>query len=176
MNRNRNYNRNNRNRNYKNKYNYYISYYDPHPEVARLSDEYLYIISQNTGSRINPGAYNPNKGKGCFIINCYATFECGDCRKSWTSNQVTVELWFKNGKKQFDVRMYGQQCKKCDGEYIKPFIIGLRQVIETCIYVLTHPSEKGKSNTNKNSNTNFNSAHDEQRCQKCRIVGHPCWQ
>ena len=107
MNRNRNYNRNNRNRNYKKKYNNYVSYYDSYPEVARLSDEYLYIISQNTGSHINPSAYNPDQRNGCFKINCYATFECLDCGNKWTSNQVTVELWFKNRKTQFDVRMYG---------------------------------------------------------------------
>ena len=176
MNRNRNYNRNNRNRNYNNNYNYYGSNYDPHPDVARLSDKYLHIISQYSGSRINPGAYDPDKGKGCFKINCYATFECGVCGNIWTSNQVVVELWFKNGKTQFDVRVYGQQCKKCDDEYIKPYILGLREVIEKCKYILTHNPEGGRANANKNSNTYFNNAHDQQRCQKCRMEGHPCWQ
>ena len=164
-----------------NRYNYYYNYnyynYDnPFPEIPRLPYRFLIKISRKARSTINPGVFDPNEKKRHFKINCHASFKCYKCRKIWTSNQVTVELWWKNGKKQFDVRMYGQQCKRCNGEFITPYISGVEYVIDICVRVLTNNNRDREMNANKNTNTEFNSSHDQQRCQKCQIVHHPCWQ
>ena len=164
---------------YNNYYNYnYHNYYDPFPEIARLSYGLLIKISRRTRRSINPGVFDPNEKRRHFKINCHASFECNKCRNFWTSNQVTVELWWKNRKTQFDVRLYGQQCKRCNyREYNIPYISGVENVIDICVNVLTtnHHSSK-EMNVNKNTNTQFNSSHDQERCQKCQIVHHPCWQ
>ena len=178
MSRYRNYNGNYRNRYFRNNYNY--NYYnsdsrDLFPEIARLEYKYLYIISNNTGYRINPSVYNPNNKKGFFKINSYASFDCYKCGKIWTSNRVTIELWFNKRKRIFDVRLYGQQCKRCNKEFIKPFIYGIEEVIDICIQVLTSPYKRTKDNTNRYFNRELNSSHDQQRCQKCKMLGHPCW-
>ena len=175
----RNYwNRSNNNYNYNNQYHYnYYSYdsRDRFPKVARLPNKYLRIISQESGSYINPGVYDPNKGNGFSKINCHASFDCHRCGNMWTSNKVTVELWWKNGKRIFDVRMYGQKCKRCNGDYIRPFISGIEDVVNKCIKILISPSKKREMNANKNTNRNFNNSHDQQRCQKCQMIGGPCW-
>ena len=171
---NRNYNNYNNYYNYKH-YNY--NHVDPFPEIARLSYELLNRISRSSGSRINPGVFDPNEKRRHFIINCHASFKCYRCGKVWTSNQVTVELWWKNRKKQFDVRMYGQQCKKCNREFIRPLISGVDKVIEICIKILTGSYDNRRAfNANKNTNTQFNSSHDQKRCQKCQIIHRPCWE
>ena len=72
--------------------------------------------------------------------------------------------------------MYGQQCKRCNGEFITPYISGVENVIDICVRVLTNNNRDREMNANKNTNTEFNSSHDQQRCQKCQIVHHPCWQ
>ena len=77
----RNYwNRNNNNYNKHFNYNYY-SYdrRDRFPEVARIPYKYLRIISQKSGSYIDPGVYDPNEGKGFSKINCHASFDCYRC-------------------------------------------------------------------------------------------------
>jgi len=165
------------NYNYNNNYNYYNYYYDyPYPEVARLPYGILDIISRETGCYINPAVYNPKEKKRHYKINCHASFNCSACNKEWTSNRITVELWWKNGKKEFDVRMYGQQCKKCNGEFMIPYISSFQNIIIICVEVLTTNSKGKGANINKNTNTEFNSSHDEKRCQKCKMVGHPCWK
>ena len=177
-NRNRNYGYRNYN-NYNNYYNYNYSNngYDPFPEIARLSYGFLNIISRSTRRRINPGVFDPDEKRRHFKINCHASFECHRCGNNWTSNQVTVELWWKKGKSEFDVRMYGQQCKRCNGEFIRPYISGVEEVIEICVDVLTNNYFEGREyNANKNKNTEFNSSHDQKRCQKCQIIHRPCWQ
>ena len=163
---------------YNNYYNNYYNYYDPYPEVARLSYGLLIKISRRARKSINPYVFDPNEKRRHFKINCHASFECIKCGHNWTSNQVTVELWWKYGKKQFDVRMYGQQCKVCNNrEYNKPYISGVENVIDICVNVLTNRYHRGKEmNANKNTNTQFNSSHDQERCQKCQIIHHPCWQ
>ena len=173
---NRNYNNYNRYYNYN--YNYYdYDYDDPFPEVARLPYKFSNIISRRSGSHINPGVYDANEKKRHFIINCHASFNCYICSNFWTSNLITVELWWKNRKKQFDVRMYGQQCKKCNGEFMRPYISGVENVIKMCVKVLLNKNIKGrKANNNQNKNTQFNSSHDQQRCQKCTMIGGPCWE
>ena len=181
MNRYRNNGRYNGNRNYNNykkyyKYNYYNSDYgDRFPEVARLPYKFLRIISRRARSSINPAVQDPNKNSRHFKINCHASFDCYTCSNFWTSNRITVELWWKRGKKQFDVRMYGQQCKRCNGEFIAPHLNGVDNIIDTCVEVLTNRYRGRGINNNKNTNTQFNSSHDERRCQKCRMIGHPCW-
>ena len=151
-------------------------YSDHFPEVARLPYKYLNIISRNSGSRINASAYDPNKNSRNYKINCHASFNCDTCKKTWTSNRITVELWWKKGKKQFDVRIYGQQCKKCNGKYIVPYISGVENIIEICVNVLIYNERSRGTNTNKNTNIQFNSSHDQKRCQKCKMIGHPCWE
>ena len=151
-------------------------YGDRFPEVARLPYKYLNIISRNSGSRINASAYSPNEKLRHYIINCHASFNCDTCKKVWTSNRITVELWWKKGKKQFDVRMYGQQCKRCNGKYLIPYISGVENVIEICVNVLTYNKRGKGTNINENANSQLNSSHDEQRCQKCKMIGHPCWK
>ena len=169
------------NRNYKN-YNYYYNYnkYDDRdrfPEIARLSYGYLNTIRRRSRRSIDPGVFDPYEKRRHFKINCYASFNCYKCRNFWTSNQVTVELWWNNGKKQFDVRMYGQQCKRCNREFIRPYISGVENVIEICVKVLTNTYNRSKElNANKNTNTQFNSSHDQKRCQKCQIIHGPCWK
>ena len=97
-------------------------------------------------------------------------------RKKWTSNQVTAELWWKDGKRKFDVRIYGQQCKRCNGQFIKPYISSVENVIEMCVKVLVSNNVRRKEmNANKNTNTEFNSSHDQRRCQKCQMIHRPCW-
>ena len=171
----KNYNNQGKDYNYNYNYNNYY-YYDPYPEVARLPYGILDIISRNTGSNINPAVYDPKEKTRHYKINCYASFNCNTCNKEWTSNRITVELWWKNRKKQFDVRMYGQQCKKCNGDFMIPYISSFANIIKVCIEVLTTNSKGKGTNTNKNTNTEFNSSHDEQRCQKCRMIGGPCWK
>ena len=146
---------------------------DNHPEVARLPYRYLTIISNNTGSRINPRAYVPENNRGYYKINAYAGFQCPNCGNSWTSNKVTVELWMKNKKWEFDVRMYGQSCKKCNGDYAVPFLYGISDIIDRCIYVLLNPGEGGSGDVNKNMNKS-NSSHDESRCQIYHMTGKNC--
>ena len=155
--------------------NNYVNHF---PEVARLPYKYLNIISRYSGSSINASAYSPNEKLRHYIINCHASFNCKKCKKIWTSNLITVELCWKKGKKQFDVRMYGQQCKKCNGKYIRPYISGIEDIIEICVKVLNFDKrDKGtNTNINKNANKQFNSSHDEQRCQKCKMIGQPCWK
>ncbi len=177
MNRYRNNGRYYGNGNYNNyNYNYYNSDYgDRFPEVARLPYKYLKIISWRARSRINPAVYDPNENSRHFKINCHASFNCNRCSNYWTSNRITVELWWKRGKKQFDVRMYGQQCKRCNREFIAPYINNVDYIMKICVAVLTDNYRGRGTNANKNTNTQFNSSHDEQRCQKCRMIGHPCW-
>jgi hypothetical protein len=181
MNRNRYNGRYYGNTNYNNynnyyNYNYYNSDYgDRFPEVARLPYKFLRIISRRARSSINPAVYEPNENSRHFKINCHASFDCYTCSNFWTSNRITVELWWKRGKKQFDVRMYGQQCKRCNGEFIAPYLNGVDNIIDTCVEVLTNRYRGRGINNNKNTNTQFNSSHDERRCQKCRMIGHPCW-
>mgnify|MGYP002626611712 CR=1 FL=1 len=182
MNRDRNNGRYYGNRKYNKYYNYnYYNYYnsdydDPFYEVARLPYRFLYKISRRARSNINPAVYDPNENSRHFIINCHASFNCHICSNSWTSNRITVELWWKRGKNQFDVRMYGQQCKRCNGEFIAPYLNGVDNIIDTCVDVLTNRYMGRRVNNNKNTNTQFNSSHDERRCQKCRMIGRPCWQ
>ena len=174
-NNNRNYGRRNYNR-YNNYYNF--DYRDHFPDIARLPYSSLYKISRSSGSYINPGVFKPDEKRRHFKINCHASFNCYTCGKFWTSNQVTVELWWSSGKKQFDVRMYGQQCKRCNGEFMKPYINGIENVIRICLDILTknNNNRRRETNANKNTNTEFNSSHDQQRCQKCKIINRPCWQ
>jgi hypothetical protein len=165
--------------NYNNYYNYhYYNYYydDPFPEVPRLSYKFLNIIRRRTRSYINPAVFDPYEKRRHFKINCHARFECYGCGNIWTSNQVTAELWWKNRKKQFDVRIYGQQCKRCNGQFIKPYISGVENVIEICVNILVSNNDRRKEmNANKNTNTEFNSSHDQRRCQKCQMIHRPCW-
>ena len=182
MNRYKYNNRNYNNRNYNNYNNYYnydyynYNYYDPFPEVARLPYKFLNKISRRARSRINPGVFDPNEKGRHFKINCHSRFECYRCGNNWTSNQVTAELWWKDGKRKFDVRIYGHQCKRCNGQFIKPYISGVENVIEMCVKVLVSNNVRRKEmNANKNTNTEFNSSHDQRRCQKCQLIHRPCW-
>ena len=163
----RNNNRFFRRRNF-NPYYAYQSYnfYNPYPEVARLPKKILYIIKRNTGSIINPEIYNPNERTRHYIMNCHAHFECKNCSHKWTSNLTTVELWWEDVKRQFDVRMYGQQCKLCNGEFVRPFIPSFYKIIDICVKVLNNKKVGKRSNINQNSNSRLNSPHDEKRCQK----------
>ena len=163
---------------YNNYYNYNYNYYDNFPDIARLSYGLLNKISRRTRKSINPGVFDPNEKRRHFKINCHASFECHKCRNIWTSNQVTVELWWNFTKTEFDVRLYGQQCKRCNyREYNIPYISGVEYVIDICVKVLTNNYHRDKKmNANKNTNTEFNSSHDQRRCQKCQILHHPCWQ
>ena len=171
---NRNYNNYNKNNNYN---NYNHDYRDRFPEIARLSYGYLDTISRRSKRSINPGVFNPYEKIRHFKINCYASFNCYKCGNFWTSNQVTVELWWNKGKKEFDVRIYGQQCKRCNREFIRPYISGIENIIEKCVEILTHSYNISKEfNANKNTNTQFNSSHDQKRCQKCQIINGPCWK
>ena len=171
---NRNYDNRNHN-DYKNYYNY--NYGDHFPEIARLPYRFLNEISRRTGSYINPDAFDLNEKARHFKINCHASFKCYKCRKIWTSNQVTVELWWKNGKKKFDVRMYGQKCKNCNGQFIRPYISAVENVIEICVKILNDNNNRHKEvNANRNTNTHFNSSHDQKRCQKCQLIHRPCWE
>ena len=170
------YNRNYGYRYYNNYNNNYYNYNDYFPEVARLSYGFLNQISRRTGRYINPAVFDPNEKRRHFRINCHAKFTCYNCGNIWTSNQVTVELWWSNGKRQFDVRIYGQQCKKCNGPYIRPFIHDVENITRICIDILTNKNKRNKeANINRNTNTEFNSSHDQRRCQKCQIIGRPCW-
>ena len=170
----RNYNNYNNYYNYK-YYNY--NYGDHFPEIARLPYRFLNIISRRTGSHINPAVFDPNEKKRHFKINSHARFNCYNCGNNWTSNQVTVELWWKNGKRQFDVRMYGQKCKKCNGQFIRPYISAVENVIEIGVRILKGYNYGHKEvNANRNTNTQFNSSHDQKRCQKCQMIHRPCWE
>ena len=72
------------------------------------------------------------------------------------------------------MRIYGQKCKKCNGQFIKPNISGVENVIEMCVNVLVTNVRKKGMNANKNTNKEFNSSHDQQRCQKCQMIHRPC--
>ena len=180
MSRYRYHNRNYGNRNYNNynNYNYYnYDNRDRFPEIARLPYRYLISIREKSGKYINPGVFDPNENKRHYKMNCHASFKCSTCGKFWTSNQVTVELWWNNGKRQFDVRMYGQQCKRCNGVFMIPYIDGIENIVDICVTVLTTDTSRGRGmNVNKNTNTEFNSSHDQQRCQKCQLIHRPCWE
>ena len=144
--------------------------------VPRLPYRALNEISYQTGSRINPRVYNPRENRRHYGMNSYALFNCNRCGNKWSSNKVTVELWWDKGKWEFDVRMYGQKCKSCDGQFLIPHIVDLQTIKDKCVKVLTTTGNNGESiNTNKNTNRNFNDSHDQKRCQKCVMIGHPCW-
>ena len=144
--------------------------------VPRLPYGALNEISYQTGSRINPRVYNPNENRRHYKINSYAIFNCNRCQNKWSSNKVTVELWWDKGKWEFDVRMYGQKCKSCNGQFMIPHIVDLQTIIDKCVRVLTtNVNTSERINTNYNTNTNFNDSHDQKRCQKCIMIGHACW-
>ena len=144
--------------------------------VPRLPYGALNEISYQTGSRINPRVYNPNENRRHYKINSYAIFNCNRCQNKWSSNKVTVELWWDKGKWEFDVRMYGQKCKSCNGQFMIPHIVDLQTIIDKCVTVLTtNVNTSERINTNYNTNTNFNDSHDQKRCQKCIMIGHACW-
>ena len=144
--------------------------------VPRLPYRALNEISYQTGSRINPRVYNPRENRRHYGMNSYALFNCNRCGNKWSSNKVTVELWWDKGKWEFDVRMYGQKCKSCDGQFLIPHIVDLQTIKDKCVKVLTTNDNNGERiNTNKNTNRNFNDSHDQKRCQKCIMIGHACW-
>ena len=169
--------------NHNNNHYYYDSYYDyindprdNHPEVARLPYKYLIYISNMSHKRINPGVYDPQNRHGFFKINSYANFYCSNCFNEWTSNIVTIELWWNKGKKEFDVRMYGQKCKHCVRDFKKPnYIYNIYTIADRFIEVLT-------TNYYIRNNINFNytlhevnSSHEIENCQKCEMLGHACY-
>ena len=167
---------------YNNNNYYYYSYYNYlndsrnlYPQVSRFPYKLLIYISNQTNKRINPGVYKPKRKKRFFIINCYAKFYCS-CLKEWTSNLVTVELWWNKRKTEFDVRMYGQKCKDCNSYYLRPQIISdMNEICDKFIEVLTTINNYGiKKNYNSNSNKS-NSSHEKEKCQKCEMFGHPCY-
>ena len=141
-----------------NRYNDNYDYIDHFPKIARLEYEFLNIISRRTGSYINAGVFNPDEKRRHFKTNCHAKFRCNKCGNQWTSNLVTAELWWKNGKKQFDVRIYGQQCKKCNGAFIRPKkISAVENIIEIFVKILTtYDNRCGKRNMNKYRKRNKN--------------------
>jgi len=147
-------------------------------DVARFPYYALSEISRRTRKRINPRVFNPNDRGRHYIMNCHAIFNCR-CGNEWSSNKVTCELWWSYGKKEFDVRMYGQRCKYCNGQFMRPRLstYTIRTIIEICVRILRniHGNGNGRTNTNENTNRRFNNAHEQRRCQKCIILGHPCW-
>ena len=144
--------------------------------VPRLPYRALNEISYHTGSRINPRVYNPHENRRNYRMNSYALFDCNSCGNNWSSNKVTVELWWDKGKWEFDVRMYGQKCKRCDGQFMIPHIVDLQTIKDKCVNILTtNVNNSERINTNYNTNTNFNDSHDQKRCQKCIMIGNPCW-
>ena len=155
--------------------NYYINGINI-KTVPRLPHRALNEISYQTGSRINPRVYNPSENRRHYKINSYALFDCNRCGNKWSSNKVTVELWWDKGKWEFDVRMYGQKCKSCNGQFMTPHIVDLQTIKDKCVKVLTtNVNNSGRINTNYNTNKNFNDSHDQKRCQKCIMIGHACW-
>ena len=145
--------------------------------VPRLPYPALIEISQLSRSRINPNVYNPRENRRHYRMNSYAKFYCIDCNNEWSSNKVTVELWWAKGKWEFDVRMYGQQCKHCNGEFLRPQLTNLRKIKNICVRILTNTYfNRGRHvNINENTNRQFNDGHDEERCMKCIMIGRPCW-
>ena len=143
--------------------------------VARLPYRFLNYIRIRTHKRINPNVYSANRKNGFFKINCYAQFYCSNCSKEWTSNLVTMELWWNEGKTEFDVRIYGQKCKRCILNFIPPnYIYNINNIIKKCIEVLSNTYYKKKKNFNEKFNK-VNSQHDQKKCQKCQLSGLPCW-
>ena len=143
--------------------------------VSRLPNKYLYYIRNRSHKIINPRVFDLKRKKGCFKMNCYAQFYCSKCSNEWTSNLVTIELWWNKDKTEFDVRVYGQKCKRCVLDFIPPnYIYNINNIIKKCIDVLTNNYYKKKKNFNEKFNK-VNSKHDQEKCQKCQIIGHPCW-
>jgi len=147
--------------------------------VPRLRYDALVEISQLSGSRINARAYNPHLRTNHYKMNSHAKFKCFHCNNKWSSNKVTVELWWIKKKWEFDVRMYGQRCKRCNRHFMIPRISrpNLRRIINICVRKLTtrYNFNGGQENTNENTNTEFNDSHDQTRCMKCIMIGRPCW-
>ena len=170
---------------YTNNYYNYYSYYkylndwrDYYPDIARLPYGYLIYISNQTNLRINPGVFDLEKTNEFFKINCHAKFRCSICHKIWTSNKVTIELWWGwiRNKKEFDVRMYGQKCKYCNKKFMKPYVVydDICRIIDKFIDVLITNNYERRKNYNKNINK-VNSSHKKEKCQKCIILGYPCF-
>ena len=154
-------------------------------EIARLPNYALMEIRRRTRKNINPNVFDPNERGRHYRMNCYAIFNCNNyrnnkrCGNQWSSNKVTVELWWSYGKKEFDVRMYGQRCKFCNRQFLSPSLsyYTIRKIIRICVRILlnNYYNVNGNTNTNENTNREFNNSHDQRRCQKCIILGHPCW-
>ena len=154
-------------------------------EIARLPYYALMEIRRRTGKNINPRVFAPKEKGRHYRMNCYAIFNWNNyrnnykCGNEWSSNKVTVELWWSYGKKEFDVRMYGQRCKYCNRQFLSPSLsyYTIRKIIRICVRILlnNYYNVNGKTNTNENTKREFNNSHDQSRCQKCIILGHPCW-
>ena len=168
---------------YNNNY-YYYNYYsynnylndprDYYPDVARLPYSYLIYISNETQLRINPAVFYPYSNNRYYKVNCHAKFRCS-CQNKWTSNKVIIELWWKwkKGKKEFDVRMYGQQCKYCNSNFKKPYVTynNIYIILDKFIEVLLSNNNERSRNYNNNFNK-VNSAHKKDKCQKCIMFGN----
>ena len=143
--------------------------------VARLPYRFLNYIRIRTHKRIKSIVHSVNIKNGFFKINCYAQFYCSNCSKEWTSNLVTMELWWNEGKTEFDVRIYGQKCKRCILNFISPYYIyNIYNIIHKFIEILTNNYyNQRKKNYNEKYNR-VNNKHYQDKCQKCQIIHHPC--
>jgi hypothetical protein len=152
--------------------NYYYDRRDHYPEVARLPYRYLVYIRNRTHKRINPAVYDPYSEKRFYKINCHAKFYCYYCGNEWTSNKVSIELWWNTNRTEFDVRMYGQKCKYCNSNFMRPYIINndIYHILNIFIRVLTSYNYGTRNNINRNINK-VNSSHKRDKCQKCIMFG-----
>ncbi len=74
---------------------------DGNDEIARLPYFALSKIKRRTRKNINPRVFDPEEERRHYTMNCHAIFNCNNyrCGNEWSSNKVTVELWWSYGKK-----------------------------------------------------------------------------
>ena len=81
-------------------------------------------------------------------VPMYGCFECPNCNRTWES----CPAWGAKGSPRNPGKAMGQKCIKCQKGFVKPYILDYLP-----------------------DGMDLKKPHLQDKCQKCKNLGRPCW-
>lgn len=115
-----------------------------------------------------------------FTVKVEALFKCGSCKRSWSSHMATIKIDLYKCK--VDRRNCRQRCIRCtsvDEGWANPKLTEdrFKDAIERVIIKYRKREMQNDDGLvdNDGHQGNPQAPHEESLCERCMILGRPCW-
>ena len=106
-----------------------------------------------------------------------ASFECPIKGKKWPSAHASCKIHLKELRIS---KRYTQDCKECDQSASPKYSReGVKFIVKNAVRQCLKAMERWDSDEESSNDVDTaarRGPHDEERCERCRELGHSCWQ